>query len=221
MRFTGIIFFLLSVTLLSFMNGAVLADTDEISKGEVQFREKGSGSSPSLFAIAAPGFFNRIATPERKAAVVSLASSYDPNFDNSSIRGTVAAIYDHGKLWDNVSSNNTFFKLEATVGTLLSPEFRTILAVNMLSVYYPEFVQSREFRPYLEAGIGAIYTDYRVDGQSYRHNFNPLLGIGTEISEEKTNKIFVAMRLHHVSNGGLGRDNQGVNSLLLQVGSYF
>ncbi|NVO00572.1 MAG: acyloxyacyl hydrolase [Geobacteraceae bacterium] len=190
-------------------------------KNVISNGEKGANSSPSSFSLAAPGFFSRLANPERKAAAISVASSYDPNFNMSSVRGSVAALYDHGELWDNVKSGTTAFKLEGVAGMLLRPEYRAVVSVNMLSLYYPEFVKSRELRPYLEAGIGVIYTDYRVDGQAYRHNFNPLLGIGAEIRGEKGDTFYVAMRLHHVSNGSINRDNQGVNSLLFQIGKFY
>jgi hypothetical protein len=187
-----------------------------ISKGE-----KGSNSSSPSFSLASPGFFNRLAAPERKAAAISLASSYDPNFNLSSFRGSVAALYDHGQLWDNIKSGNTAFKLEAVAGVLFRPEYRTVASVNMLSLYYPDFMKSSDLRPYLEAGIGVIYTDYRVDGQAYRYNFNPQLGIGAEVKGGKGDTFYVAMRLHHVSNSGINRDNQGVNSLLFQVGKFY
>jgi lipid A 3-O-deacylase len=32
---------------------------------------------------------------------------------------------------------------------------------------------------------------------------------------------WVSLRLHHISNAGLHRDNRGVNSVLLQAGWYF
>lgn len=214
-----LMFFLLA--LVSISGPAYVFAADEKIRDGISIGEKGSGSSPSSFSIAAPGFFNRLAAPERKAAAISLASSYDPNFNNSSLCGSIAAVYDHGQLWDGIRSDNAAFKLEGVAGALLRPELRTVVSVNMFSLFYPRFMQSREFRPYLEAGIGVIYTDYRVEDQGYRHNFNPQLGIGTEIRGKDGDTIYLALRLHHVSNGGLSSHNQGVNSLLFQVGRLF
>ena len=222
MRLNETAFFIFILTAFLFISLTASASAAEDNlKNDISNGEKRSNSSPSSFSLAAPGFFSRLAAPERKAAAISLASSYDPNFNLSSVSGSFAALYDHGQLWDNVKCDNTTFKLEAVAGALFRPEYRTVASVNMLSLYYPDFMKSREIRPYLEAGIGIIYTDYRVDGQAYRYNFNPQLGIGAEFKGEKGDTFYVAMRLHHVSNGGISCDNQGVNSLLFQIGKFY
>lgn len=222
MRLNETAHFIFLMTAFFFISLSASASVaDDNLKNDISIGEKGANSSPSSFTLAAPGFFSRLAAPQRKAAAISLASSYDPNFNMSSVRVSVAALYDHGQLWDNVNSGNTAFKLEGVTGALFRPEYRTVASVNMLSLYYPDFMNSREVRPYLEAGIGVIYTDYRVDGQAYRHNFNPQIGIGAEVKGESGDTFYVAMRLHHVSNGGISPDNQGVNSLLFQIGKFY
>ena len=184
-------------------------------------KEMGESLSPSSSSANKSTFFNRLLSPDRSSGSLKLASSYDPNFNISSLMATVAAHYDHGRLWDQVKSGNTEFKLEAGLGSIVRPEIRTVASVNMLAVYFPGFVATSEFRPYLEAGIGAIYTDYRVERQGQRLNFNPQAGIGTEIRQSSGANLFVALRLNHISNGGMNSNNQGVNSLLFQVGRFF
>jgi hypothetical protein len=211
-----------AATLLLLMTaGSVAAATAAENGSGTTSGEKGASSSPVSFSAGVQGFLQRLAAPERKAAAVALASSYDPNFNSSSLLGSVAVLYDHGYLWDRVKSGNTAFKLEAVAGSMLRPDIRAVASVNMLALYYPPLPVKAGFRPYLEAGIGAIFTDYRVARQAYRHNFNPQAGIGTEIRAKDGSSMFVALRLHHVSNGGINRDNQGVNSLLLQLGRFF
>lgn len=183
--------------------------------------EKGDSSSPVSFTESVRGFFQRLGEPERKTGAISLASTYDPNFNISSLLVSGGVIYDHGYLWDRVRSGNTAFKLEAVAGSMLRPDIRTIASVNMLALYYPPLPPSKVARPYLEAGIGAIYTDYRVERQAYRFNFNPQVGIGTEFKGDDGSSYYFAVRLHHISNGSTNRDNQGVNSLLLQLGKFF
>lgn len=191
------------------------------AEGNTESGERGARSSPSSIFENVRGFFQRLGEPERKAVTVGLASSYTPNFNISSVLGSVAAIYDHGYLWDAVRSGNTAFKLEAVAGSMVRPDIRLVASVNMMSLYYPQFLASPGSRSYLEAGIGGIYTDYRVEKQAYRFNFNPQLGIGTELRAQDGSSYYLAVRLHHISNGSTNRDNQGVNSLLLQVGKFF
>lgn len=91
----------------------------------------------------------------------------------------------------------------------------------MLALYFLDFLRSERFRPYVEAGIGLIYTDFQVKGQGLRINFNPQAGVGTEINLGEGKPWFAALRLHHFSNGNLYKDNRGVNSVLIQVGRFF
>jgi hypothetical protein len=183
--------------------------------------ERGVSSSPAVISGGVAGFFRRLGEPERTTGALAVTSSYDPNFNISSLLASIAVIYDHGYLWDRARSGNTAFKLEAVAGSMVRPDVRTVASMNMLAVYYPPLPAREGLRPYLEAGIGAIYTDYRVERQAYRHNFNPQAGIGTEFRGRDGSSLFVALRLHHISNGSTNRDNQGVNSLLLQLGRFF
>ena len=195
------------------------SDDGSAPSGPQAVEAPGNRHSPVFFDVA--GFFRRLGTPERASATLSLSSSYDPNFNISSLLASVSAWYDHGILWDQVRSGSKAFKLEGVAGSMVRPDIRGVASLNMMSMYYPGFVESGRFRPYIEAGIGAIFTDYRVERQAYRFNFNPQLGIGTEVRQEGGAPLFVAMRLHHISNGSLNHDNQGVNSLLFQIGRFF
>jgi hypothetical protein len=47
------------------------------------------------------------------------------------------------------------------------------------------------------------------------------MGIGTEIKSRSGVSFFSALRLHHISNGGLHHDNRGINSVVLIVGRFF
>src|SRR6185369_14151519 len=98
----------------------------------------------------------------------SLSSCYDPNFKLSSVLASVSAWYDHGTLWDRVRSGSKVFKLEGVAGSLVRPELRGVASLNMMSMYYPGFMENGRFRPYMEAGIGVIYTDYQVERSEER-----------------------------------------------------
>jgi lipid A 3-O-deacylase len=210
---------LLILLLLAEGHVSFASDNDSSPARSQAVETPGNGSSPVFPDVT--GFFKRLGTPERAAGALSVNSSYDPNFKISCLLASVSAWYDHGILWDQVRSGSKVFKLEAVAGSMVRPDIRGVASINMMSMYYPRFAGSGGFRPYLEAGIGAIYTDYRVERQAYRFNFNPQLGIGTEVRQEGGSSLFVAMRLHHISNGSLNHDNQGVNSLLFQIGRFF
>lgn len=174
----------------------------------------------SMTAMACAGessFSSRLGEPDRRGLALQLASSYDPDFQTSTVTSNFSLHYDHGQLWDQVRSGNKEFKLEGVLGASVRPGVRTVVSINMMSLYYPDLPVRQGFRPYLEAGIGAIYNDFQVEGQGVRLNFNPQLGVGAVLPGDG----FVALRLHHVSNGSLNHNNQGLNSLLFQVGRFF
>ena len=52
-------------------------------------------------------------------------------------------------------------------------------------------------------------------------NFNPQMGIGTEFSISPAATYSAALRLHHISNAGLKKDNRGVNSIVFVIGRFF
>lgn len=90
-----------------------------------------------------------------------------------------------------------------------------------LTYIYLDKLETDRIKPYLEAGIGIIYTDYRVQGQDYRINFNPQAGVGIEFKREGKKNRFISLRGHHISNGGIGKSNRGQNTILFSFGQYF
>jgi len=131
------------------------------------------------------------------------------------------ALFDYGAVWHQRAPEALRFKVEGNVGVTTAPKTRAIVSADMLALYFLDFLRSEQFRPYVEAGIGLIYTDFQVKGQGLRINFNPQAGIGTEINLGEGKPWFAALRLHHFSNGNLYKDNRGVNSVLIQVGRFF
>jgi hypothetical protein len=91
---------------------------------------------------------------------------------------------------------------------------------SLFAVHFLPGLATDRLQPYVEAGVGAIYTDFRREGQGLRWNFNPQLGIGTLIHGGGAPWL-VALRLSHVSNAGLAEDNEGINALTLTIGRYF
>lgn len=159
--------------------------------------------------------------PDRYGFSLEGATIYDPDFDRGFVLLTGFALFDYGKVWNQDRPKELGFKVEAAAGGTIGADPRTVASAGMLALYYLDPIATPRLRPYLEGGIGLIYTDFRVEKQAYRFNFNPQLGIGTEFIQKNALADFVALRLHHLSNANLGRDNRGVNSLILQIGSFF
>lgn len=159
--------------------------------------------------------------PEQYGMALQWGYAYDPSPNPTYLLATGFAIYDYGAAWRMKNCPNTLrLKFEGTLGSTLNPEGGLVASVNMLALKYPLGLREG-VRPYGEAGIGVIYTQYRVAGQGLHVNFNPLLGAGLEFPQPDGRHLFAAIRASHISNAQLHRDNRGVNALLLQVGRMF
>jgi hypothetical protein len=159
--------------------------------------------------------------PDRFAMSVELATVYDPGHDISFALVTAFGLFDYGKIWHQDRPKELCFKVEGALGSTFRPEARAMASLGMATLYFVDRMASPQIRPYFEGGIGIIYTDFRVEGQGLRINFNPQLGIGVELLHKDGPSSFAALKLHHVSNGNLYHDNRGINSLVLQLGRFF
>jgi len=90
-------------------------------------------------------------------------------------------MWDYDKAWHHPAPKLLRWKLEGAVGSSLTPPGRFMASLGMLALYYLDFISTRYSRPYIEGGIGGIYTDFQVKGQGSQRNINPQAGIGSEI----------------------------------------
>jgi hypothetical protein len=158
--------------------------------------------------------------PTRYGMAAVLGHTYDPE-DINFVQLSGFIMWDYDKVWRHWAPDPLRFKVEGTAGLTTSPKTRGMASVGMMALYYLEFISNHRLNPYIEGGIGVIYTDFQVDGQGSRFNFNPQIGIGTEIQMDSGPPFFGAVRLSHISNAGLHEDNRGVNSVVLMIGRYF
>jgi len=159
--------------------------------------------------------------PTRYSLSVNWGKSYSPTNDMELSAVSAAALFDYDRVWPHPAPEALRFKVEGSVGMSTAPRRRGFFSANMLALYFLDRVRAPGLRPYAEAGIGLIYADFQAEGQGLRINFNPQAGIGLEIGDNDGPPWFVALRLHHMSNGGLHEDNRGVNSVLMQIGRFF
>jgi lipid A 3-O-deacylase len=154
-------------------------------------------------------------------SIVTGDDIYDPKNDVTFVQISGFALFDHEKIFPLKAPEALRFKIEGSLGSLTRPEKRLIVSANIISLYYINLLATKTFKPYVEGGIGAIYTDYKFRGQGTRFNFNPQLGIGTEIAAASGEPFFTALRLYHVSNAGLSKENRGLNAITLHIGRFF
>ena len=130
-------------------------------------------------------------------------------------------MWDYDRVWHHWAPEPLRFKVEGNAGATTSPETRAMISIGMMALYYLDFFSTARLRPYLEGGIGVMYTDFQVEGQGSRFNFNPQIGIGTEFKLDSGAPFFATIRLSHISNAGLHSENRGVNFVVLMIGRFF
>jgi hypothetical protein len=169
------------------------------------------------------GWADEEEVPNRFGVGLVYGNTFNPVTDISFLQVTAFGLFDYDKVWRHPAPRGLRFKVEASFGLTIHPGARTVAAVNMLALYHLRFLAAGRVTPYIEGGIGGIYTDFQAQGkgqQGSRINFNPLLGVGLEVAPRSGPPFFAAVRLHHLSNAGLRRANQGVDSALLMVGRF-
>lgn len=161
--------------------------------------------------------------PTKSGISLNSGYTYDPSDNIFFLQVSLFRLYDYDRIWKHKAPDNLRFKVEGSLGSALldGNDARFIANTGVLALLYLNRLETDLIKPYLEAGIGIIYTDYRVKGQDYRLNFNPQAGIGIEFKRKGKQNRFVSLRMHHISNGGMGSINRGQNSIVFAFGQYF
>jgi hypothetical protein len=159
--------------------------------------------------------------PTRFGVGVVAGNAYDPENDIRFVQLTGFALFDYDAVWPHRAPEALRFKVECGLGGSVEPECRLMASLGFMALYYIRALAGDVFSPYIEGGIGGIYTDFRVEGQGSRINFNPQAGIGADINVDGGPPLFACVRAFHVSNAGLDHDNRGINAATLIIGCYF
>lgn len=82
------------------------------------------------------------------------------------------------------------------------------------------FLAFGRWMPFWDAGAGMIWTNLapRIQEQSTQFEFVLETGPGVHYFMTDTVTLTMGVRLHHISNGGLGERNTGINAILPYVG---
>ena len=158
--------------------------------------------------------------PTRYGGALLAGTAYDPD-DIGLIIVQGQLLVDYDRIFWHVAPESLRLKFEMNGGLTTDGTHRALLSFNMLALNYLNGFRIGSWLPYIEAGIGAIYTDFQVAGQGSRINFNPQLGVGLEHPLQTGGTMTMGVRLHHVSNGNLLKENRGINSALLMIGYLF
>jgi len=145
--------------------------------------------------------------------------AYDPFDARDFVALNAFLLFDYDRVWGHKAPENLKFKTEFSVGSTIEPE-DLILSSGIAALLYLDQFETKWFRPYVEAGIGIIYTDYKVDGQGLNLNFNPRAGVGTDIKIKGNASFYCGLSLWHLSNGNIDSDNRGSNAVVLLFGRY-
>jgi len=127
------------------------------------------------------------------------------------------ALFDYERVSGHPAPDDLRFRLEGNLGITNDGYDKTFASLNGLGLFYLGRF-ARHWRPYGEAGIGIIYTDFRLRGQDYHLNFNPQIGAGLEYAFNDGSAVQIGCRFHHISNASLGDHNRGVDTMLLMLG---
>ena len=158
--------------------------------------------------------------PTRYGGALLIGGAYDPDSTGLVLlQGQMLIDYD--RVFWHAAPEALRLKLEVNGGLTMDGRYRGLFSLNMMALYYLENFSMGQFLPYIEGGIGAIYTDFQVEGQGSRINFNPQLGAGLEYPLKSGAAVTAGFRLHHISNGDLLEENRGINSALLVIGYLF
>ncbi len=159
--------------------------------------------------------------PTRYGLAIAGGNTYSPENDITFALLSGFILFDYEKVWHHKAPEPLRFKVEFNAGFTTRPETRAVISSGILALYYLRSLATNVLRPYIEGGIGIIYTDFQVKGQGLRFNFNPQMSIGTEFKTSSNVTLFSVLRLHHISNAGLHHENRGINSVVLMLGRYF
>ncbi len=177
--------------------------------GLVMFTLLGLADRPSL-AQKAP----EESVPDRYGLGLTIGHTVDPVGDINFLMVTASALFDYEKVWHHPAPRDLRFKVETSLGGSFTPTCNLMPSAEMLALFFLEPISGQSFKPYIEGGIGLIYTQHRVKDQGLHFNFNPQIGFGTEFTFDSGATYFTSLRWHPISNGGLDHENRGVNSIV-------
>lgn len=111
--------------------------------------------------------------------------------------------------------NRRSILVEMPLTLLREPDEPAMLGLTMNANW--TFIANERIQPYVFIGGGAVYTRAEIPGTSSRLKGSYQAGIGLDYNIGKTS-MSLEYRYHHLSNGGLEKPNDPLNSDKLLLG---
>ncbi len=94
-------------------------------------------------------------------------------------------------------------------------------AVGSTPLFLYNFKNFKRTFPFLELGIGILYTDLNPEGFGSNFNFTPQAGIGIRYKIAHDRFMKFSYRYHHISNAGTDKNNRSIDSNFFIMGISF
>ena len=109
---------------------------------------------------------------------------------------------------------------EPIMNVVINPDVNAEVGASLL-LRYSDKITSR-IAPFIEGGVGVVYTTQHTHEQGTQYNFLPQIGAGIQCFLNKSFALTGGYRFRHMSNAGLDDDNSGIDHHFVLVGiSYF
>ena len=107
---------------------------------------------------------------------------------------------------------------EPVVASFHEPFSATLLGFSIVGRY--NFLEFGSWMPYWDFGMGVSWTDLapRISEQSTPFEFLLETGPGLEYFITQEFAVTGSLKLHHISNAGIGKRNTGINAFLGLIG---
>ena len=121
----------------------------------------------------------------------------------------------------NIKPKGVFsFVVEPLMNVVINPDTNAEVGCSGF-LKYSQKVTSR-IAPYIEGGVGMIYTTQHTHEQGTQYNFITQAGVGLQFFLTHKWALTGGYRFRHLSNAGLDGDNEGINHHFALMGmSYF
>jgi hypothetical protein len=83
------------------------------------------------------------------------------------------------------------------------------------------FVAQDTWSLYFDGGAGMLGTTANVPPGTISFNFTPQAGVGATFEIADETRLFVGVRLHHISNANIGDQNFGLDNIMAYAGVSF
>ena len=101
------------------------------------------------------------------------------------------------------------FVVEPLMNLVINPDTNAEVGCSLF-LRYSDKISSR-IAPYLEGGLGMIYTTQHTREQGTQYNFISQAGLGLQFFLDKHFALTGGYRFRHLSNAGLDKQNRGID----------